>query len=86
MRSAFGWPWARKPSDVLLMVVWRGMSLTLVGVALGLAVALALTRVLKNLLFERERDRSGDLRADRLAAGRRRPDCELHPGAARDEG
>jgi putative ABC transport system permease protein len=39
-------------SDVLRMVVWRGMSLTLIGVALGLAAALALTRVMKNLLFE----------------------------------
>jgi len=39
-------------ADVLRMVVWRGMSLTLVGVAAGLAAALALTRVLKNLLFE----------------------------------
>jgi len=38
--------------DVLRMVLWRGMSLTLIGVALGLAAALALTRVLKNLLFE----------------------------------
>ncbi|HEU0179900.1 MAG TPA: ABC transporter permease [Blastocatellia bacterium] len=38
-------------SDVLRMVVWRGMSLTLVGVAIGLAVALALTRVIKSLLF-----------------------------------
>jgi putative ABC transport system permease protein len=38
--------------DVLRMVVWRGMRLTLVGVALGLAAALALTRVMKNLLFE----------------------------------
>jgi len=38
--------------DVLRMVVWRGMSLTLIGVALGLAAALALTRVMKNLLFE----------------------------------
>src|SRR5262245_11236730 len=40
--------------DVLRMVVWRGMSLTLIGVTLGLAAALALTRVLKNLLFEVE--------------------------------
>ncbi len=38
-------------SDVLRMVVWRGMSLTLIGVALGLAAALALTRVMQNLLF-----------------------------------
>jgi putative ABC transport system permease protein len=39
-------------SDVLRMVVWLGMRLALTGVALGLAAALALTRVMKNLLFE----------------------------------
>jgi putative ABC transport system permease protein len=39
-------------SDVLRMLIWRGMRLTLVGVALGLAAALALTRIMKNLLFE----------------------------------
>jgi putative ABC transport system permease protein len=38
-------------SDVLRMVVGQGMSLTLIGVALGLAAALALTRVMQNLLF-----------------------------------
>jgi putative ABC transport system permease protein len=38
-------------SDVLRMVVWRGMSLTLIGVAIGLAGALALARVMKSLLF-----------------------------------
>jgi putative ABC transport system permease protein len=38
--------------DVLRMVLWRGISLTLIGVGLGLGAALALTRVLKNLLFE----------------------------------
>jgi putative ABC transport system permease protein len=37
--------------DVLRMVIRRGVSLTLAGVALGLATALALTRVMKNLLF-----------------------------------
>src|SRR5262245_62050929 len=39
-------------SDVLRMALWRGMSLTIVGVALGLAAALVLTRVMKNVLFE----------------------------------
>jgi putative ABC transport system permease protein len=38
--------------DVLRMVIWWGMRLTLVGVMLGVAAALALTRVMKNLLFE----------------------------------
>jgi predicted permease len=39
-------------SDVLRMVIWRGISLALIGVAMGVAAALALTRVMKNLLFE----------------------------------
>ncbi len=38
-------------SNVLRMVIWRGMRLALIGVALGLAAALALTRVMKTLLF-----------------------------------
>jgi putative ABC transport system permease protein len=38
--------------DVLRMVVWRGIRLTLIGVALGLVAALAQARVLKSLLFE----------------------------------
>jgi putative ABC transport system permease protein len=37
--------------DVLRMVIWRGMRLALIGVALGLAAALGLTRVMKTLLF-----------------------------------
>jgi putative ABC transport system permease protein len=39
-------------SDVLRMVIWRGMSLALIGVALGLTAARAMTRVMRNLLFE----------------------------------
>jgi putative ABC transport system permease protein len=38
--------------EVLWMVIWRGMILAFSGAALGLAAALALTRVMKNLLFE----------------------------------
>jgi len=41
-----------RPRDVLLMVVRQGMMLSLVGVFIGLAAALAVTRVLKGLLFE----------------------------------
>jgi ABC-type antimicrobial peptide transport system permease subunit len=40
-----------RPRQVLLMVIKQGMSLALVGIAIGLAAALALTRVMKNLLF-----------------------------------
>ncbi len=40
------------PRDVLLMVVRQGLTLALVGVSIGLAAALGLTRVLKSLLFE----------------------------------
>jgi putative ABC transport system permease protein len=39
-------------SDVLWIVIRRGMALTLIGAAMGLAAALALTHVMKNLLFE----------------------------------
>jgi putative ABC transport system permease protein len=38
-------------TDVLQMVIWRGMGVAIAGVAVGLAAALALTRVMKNLLF-----------------------------------
>jgi putative ABC transport system permease protein len=38
-------------ADILWMVIRRGMSLTLIGVTIGLAAAIALTRVMKNLLF-----------------------------------
>jgi putative ABC transport system permease protein len=40
-----------RPGDVLRLVVREGMLLTLIGVAIGLAAALALTRLMKGLLF-----------------------------------
>jgi putative ABC transport system permease protein len=40
-----------RAGDVSRMVVWRGMRLTITGMALGLAAAFGLTRVVKNLLF-----------------------------------
>jgi predicted permease len=41
-----------KRRDVLWLIVRQGLALTLVGVALGLVAALALTRVIQNLLYE----------------------------------
>ncbi|HEY0169823.1 MAG TPA: ABC transporter permease [Pyrinomonadaceae bacterium] len=40
-----------RPSDVLRLVVGRGMRLALLGVGLGLVGALALTRLMRSLLF-----------------------------------
>jgi putative ABC transport system permease protein len=40
-----------QPGDILRLVVGRGMVLTLIGVAVGLAGSFALTRFLESLLF-----------------------------------
>ena len=40
------------PGDVLWLVLRNGLSLALIGLAIGLATALALTRIMKSLLFE----------------------------------
>jgi len=40
------------PADVFRMIVGRGMTLTLIGVGVGMAGAMALSRVLRSLLFE----------------------------------
>jgi len=43
-----------KPGDVLAMILKQGMTLVLVGLVVGLASALALTRMMKTLLFQIE--------------------------------
>jgi ABC-type antimicrobial peptide transport system permease subunit len=40
-----------QPRDVLKLVIREGLSLTLIGVAVGLTAALALTRFLRSLLY-----------------------------------
>jgi putative ABC transport system permease protein len=40
-----------RPADILRLVVEQGMRMTLIGVALGVVVSLALTRLLASLLF-----------------------------------
>jgi putative ABC transport system permease protein len=40
-----------RPRDVLAMVIRQGMSMALIGVAIGLAAALALARVMAGFLF-----------------------------------
>jgi putative ABC transport system permease protein len=47
IRMAFG----AARGDVLRMVIAQGMALTLVGVVIGLAASLALTRLMRSLLF-----------------------------------
>ncbi len=75
-----------RASEVLWMVVWRGMSLTLIGVVLGLTAALALTRVMKNLLFEVSATDPATFALIALLLVGCRPDRDLHSGAPRDEG
>jgi len=41
-----------RPVDVLMLALKQGLTLTLVGVAIGLAVAFALTRLMSKLLFD----------------------------------
>jgi len=47
--------------DVLTLVLHQGMGLVLLGVTIGVAASLAVTQVMKSLLFRSERDRSGNV-------------------------
>jgi ABC-type antimicrobial peptide transport system permease subunit len=48
LRMALG----ARPGDVLSLVIAKGMRLTMIGVAAGLATSFALTRVMESLVFE----------------------------------
>ena len=48
IRTALG----ARPADILKMVIGKGLMLTLIGVALGLGGAFAITRLMANLLFK----------------------------------
>ena len=78
--------------DVLKMVLRQGMSLTIIGVALGLAGAYVLTKYLEskmnlnNMLYRREGQRPTDLRRDRGGVDAGGAPRLFHPGAAGDEG
>ena len=71
--------------DVLKLVLRNGMSLALIGVAIGLTGAFALTRLLVNLLFQ-VADRQSHVRWCRHGADLHCAAGLLHPGATRYEG
>ena len=71
--------------DVLKLLLGQGMLLTLTGVALGLAGALALTHLMSSLFIRSARHRPRDVRERLPPDGRRRDPRELHPRAPRDE-
>ena len=50
-RSAYGWRWARSPATAEL-VGGQLVSLAAIGIGLGLAASIALTRLIASLLFE----------------------------------
>ena len=72
--------------DVLKMVIGQGMRLALLGVALGLGAALALTQLMKRLLFGVATTDPADLWLDRLVVDAHRVVGLLDSGAACDKG
>ena len=39
------------PRDILRLITWRGLMLTIVGLVIGLAASLSVTRLLSSLLY-----------------------------------
>ena len=71
--------------DIVGLVVREGLALAGLGVILGVALALPLTRVLRTLLFG-VTNRSDDLRGRQPGAGRRRRGGLLRAGEPRAQG
>ena len=73
-------------TDVLRLVLGKGLSLAALGVALGLAGGAGGSPLVGGHAVRREPHRPLDLRLDVAAPGGGRPSRELHPGPARHAG
>ena len=71
---------ARHP-DVLRMVVGRALTLALIGLAIGVPAAVAMTRALSSVLFGRYFDGHSDFRGVRYPAGHGRHPCRIRSSA-----
>lgn len=72
--------------DVLKLVVKSGVMLTLIGVAIGLGLSLALTRLMTSLLFGVKPTDGSDIRDGFACPDDRGLICLLRAGATRDKG
>ena len=70
--------------DILGLVLRQGLGLTLGGVAIGIPGALALTKLLKGLLFQVSATEPFDVCGHRSASNSCSARCKLHPGASGD--
>ena len=73
-----------EPRHVLGLVVRQGLSMAVIGTAIGVAASVALSRTDPEPAVRRDRDRSGDVRRGRRDAARGRAGRVLRPGLARD--
>ena len=75
-----------RQSDVLRLVLRQGMSLALIGIGIGMAAALILTRLIESQLFGVRGERPAHLRGGRPPARRDGVDRQPGAGTPRDAG